>query len=315
MIQLYNETENPVWEIRKSSDKYLRIQTRVEPHFGIDVYTEGIDVDKIDESVLDTINDFKSPVTLYTGNTSQHFESKRLFPYVKASSKNFGSVIVLAAFDISDGKRLINHYSRFAYLYDAYYDYSRKQLYMIFSFNNTPDPDRRCYLENVFMSADGNVATMKHFYVNRGEVSIVSKQMNMNTPVEKGKKGYIVTIDLSINDGKGYKFKKFIPTKPTRNIFIEHADLKEKMFEINQSRYGYNPESTFVTVIDENFRNEALRLSTEEKIGAVTYFIDRPRDEVINNQELSNKILNEYCGKFFKYVMILCNDGSTIRLT
>ena len=314
MIQLFNETQNPVWELKKTSEKYYRIQTRNEPHFGIDIYAENIDIDKFDQNVLDTINDFKAPVTLYSGSTSQHFESKRLFPFIKAGNGNFNSTVVIAAFDINDGKRLINHYSRFAYLYDAYYDFDRKQLYMIFSFNNTPDPERRCYLENVFESADGKYASMKHFYLNRGEVSIVSKQMSLENPIEKGKKGYIVTVDMSTNNGKGYNFKLFVPSKPTRNIFIENEDIKDRMFEINQNRYGYSPESTFVTIIDDNFREEAKRLSTEEKIGAVTYFIDKPREEISGNQELTSKILNEYCGKFFKYIMILCNDGSVIRL-
>lgn len=314
MIQLFNETENPVWELKKTSEKYCRIQTRTEPRFGIDIYMENIDMDKFDMDVLNTINDFKAPVTLYEGSTSQHFESKRLFPYIKAGSKNFGSTIVLAAFDISDGKRLINHYSRFAYLYDAYYDFDKKQLYMIFSFNNTPNPDRRCYLENVFISADDKTASMKHFYLNRGEVQIVSKQMSMENPIEKGKKGYIVTIDMSVNNGKGYNFRLFVPNKPTRNIFIEHEDLKDRVLELNAERYGHSAENTFVTVINDGFREEAKRLSTEEKIGAVTYFIDKTKDEIVDDQEIKSKILNEYCGKFFKYVMVFCSDGSVFRL-
>lgn len=313
MIQLFNETENPVWEMKKTSEKYYRIQTRNEPHFGIDIYADDIDIDKFDKSVLDTINDFKAPVTLYNGSTSQHFESKRLFPFIKAGKNNFNSTVVIAAFDISDGRRLINHYSRFAYLYDAYYDFDRKQLFMIFSFNNTPDPNRRCYLENVFESEDGKVASMKHFYLNRGQVQIVTKQMSLENPIEKGKRGYIVTDDLSTNGGKCYNFKLFVPTKPTRNIFIESEDVREKMLEINRDKYGHNPDNTFVTVIDDNFREEAKRLSTENKIGAVTYYIDKPREEVNENQEILNKILNEYCGKFFRYIMILCSDGSVIR--
>ena len=88
MIQLYNENEFPVWEMKQTSDKYHRIQTRVEPFFGIDVYSENLDMSKFNLSNLDTINDFKEPVVFYSGNTSQSFESKRLYPYIKDGNGN-----------------------------------------------------------------------------------------------------------------------------------------------------------------------------------------------------------------------------------
>ena len=319
MIQLYNENEFPVWEMKQTSDKYHRIQTRVEPFFGIDVYSENLDMSKFNLSNLDTINDFKEPVVFYSGNTSQSFESKRLYPYIKDGNGNYNSNIVIAAFDMTDGRRLINHYSRYAYLYAAHYDYAKKQLYMIFAFNTGNDPERKCYLENVFMSEDGKMAYMRHFYLNKGNIYVVAKQMDMENPIERGKKGYIVTTDLSINDGKDYAFKLFVPLKPTKNVFTFDSGNNETVINIYNERYNYTSDNVNIISIsnengDSTFRETAKNLAVESKVAAITYFVDRPREAVTDDQELANEILNKYCGKFFSHVMVLCNDGFVVKI-
>lgn len=327
MLYIYNENPEAQWEVYEKNSSFFRIANKSCERFGIDMLQDGIDITDFNQDALQTKNNLGMPVLMMDKPTMVLFERKKLRPFLKKASEKNAQDFIFASFDIRDGRRVINQYSKNAYIYLVRYDYFKHQFHMIFRLEHNKekllDNNAKTFLQTIFMDKEKEHVSLRHFHYNPvyDQYKCVYKTMRIEGMPPKDHHSYIDTTDRSRgDDGTIYDFRKYIPAKPSALIFLTNGDggtetcknFLRNMYRVDPSKY------TFVSNDDTgNLRDKLKSLIEIEHLSAVTYFIDNMGyDEMKEKRhDIREQIDRDYFGLFFNTVMVMSGlDGKILRL-
>lgn len=313
MLFIFNETSKSQWKVSEKNPSFLRLENKQFPHLGFDILSRDIKLEDFNKDALDTSNSTKDLREAMSLPTAIRFETRGFKPFVIASKNEYNADIILASFDLEDDLRLINHFTKFAYVYDAIYDFDKHILHIIFSLNHTKP---NSYLQEVFTDAKDEYVFRRCFRWNEreGKYTVNSRSMKIADVPKKGERGYFNTNDYSTNHTV-YNISKYRPARPTNTVIIfkpSKVDECKKLLEDCKC----HTERMNIMVAEKNFRKDIKNATERQHISAVTYYIDdmtseeirEHRDEVLKNLS-ENRFAN-----FFKLVYALGTDGKIIKL-
>ena len=320
MIMIYNETENPMWELSEKNENYLQISNKLVPSFGIEVYRENFDKDKISEKALKTVNSLSDLSIAYKENTVVRFDRWQLTPLIRSAEGDFNTDIILASFDLNeDTRRLINLRNYHSYIYDFFYDYKNHHLFVIFSLNKTV---QNACVEVLFekeTNEEGNpLVFLKVFHLDRNKrtMRVSSRARNLKDIPDRGKPGYIRYEDRSI-DKYEFKVRPYMPIRLTHCAIITEKDDRGFLTEEIIKENRINPENMIIIEPPEEgeFAMRSILKDTVEihRTTAITYILPKiKKDDITSSpdkfEEFKEHILKDMYGDFFTRVLVMDGD-------
>jgi hypothetical protein len=319
MILVYNETENPIWELREKNNNYLQVINKQTSECSISILRKDVVDDELKKESLDSINDLNNLKVFYSGNTAVRFDRWQLRPFIRKAGNDFNTNVVLASIDISDGRRLLNIRNYNAYIYSYYYNYEKKQLFIIFSMNESIS---KACLELLFENEEGQPDNprvfLKVFHLSYGshELKITSRNRRKNDIPPIGNPGYIAYSDHTV-DKYNYYQRNYLPMRLTqlmiflkrgqKDYFLTDELIKKNRVHPNQMIIIEPPEEG-----EFNLRNTIRDLIETKRITAVTYIdpekqIEDARVDKETYQAFKKNILVDNYGDYFTHVFFM--DG------
>jgi hypothetical protein len=313
MILVYNENENPQWELVKKNNFFIRINNK-NCNFGLDLLSKEISESEIDTEALANNNELRAPKVVLNKNTIIRYDKIKLQPYIRTSQSDFNTDIILASFDISAGERLINHSAYGVYISQFEYDYEKHQLHVIISIDSTVENP---YLEFYFMNKSENVAALHCLIYDSKtkEFKAIYRSKAINAIPPKGSRGYINTNDRSIDKTK-YNIRCYIPSRPTNNIVINDPDEKNFICNTLIEKFKLNPEKTNFILSKEDLKASLKDLVRYHGFVGITYYDgSKTAEEVKESRDTYlDKLNEEKFAKYFNVVFVMTNDGRVTRL-
>lgn len=313
MLYLYNENDNPVWELKSDDSRFLRLQLIERPEFGINIQNRDIKKEDFNMAVLESTNNVYDVNRLADFNSSIHFDVKSLRPTIMHSDEKYNSDIYIASFDITDGSRVINLVTSKAYIYNSLYDYDAKMLHVIFSLNKKAD---KTFLEFIFEDKDKKNVFIRHFMINAKSnlPKVVARSMSLSNPIERGKRGHINPTDHA--NGTKYNIKRYVPLRPTKLIFFDKNEDKEAMCNAITSTFKYDMERSELQCLEGSDVREVVKGWVYNKnYRCATYYVpEKNREEIRADADFRKSLLDDKYAKLFDVVLVLCNDSWVVRI-
>lgn len=316
MIYVYNETMKPQWKVVEKNQTFLRLENQLNKRFGIDIYKGDLTIDDFNSGVLDSVNDTNIK-TLLDISTTVVFEKKALSPFILTNMK-YNNDIIIASFDISDGRKILNHRVRNGNVYAYTYDVSRGVFTIIFSLNIREESPS---IQEIFKDANENIIYRRVIYFNSRsrEYGISYREIDIDRVPKQGEKGYINITDESIDNGRNINIRTYTPNRPTYTFIITNVEKKDEVVELLENKYHIT-ESKQINLITidniENIRDTMKNLREHDHIKAVTFYVDDYNTEELreNIEEVIEDLINTKCGSYFNKVFAMANDGLISRI-
>jgi len=315
MLYVFNECGTPQWGVKTIRGGMYRIYLTSNEKFGIDINTRESD-QTVDQDALASVNDVRDANLFFLEKTAIRFTSKKLQPTMIVSMNDFNCDFYFISYDISDGYKLINQIRKNAYIYQQYYDKESKQIHMILSMNIKAP---KSFVEDIFLSDDGQTVMMKHLMWSQktktlvmiGRESQVSKIQNM----KRGDRGFI---DLRDNSDKYLNgLPVFIPMRPTKLVVVPKESDVEVFKNLCKDNYKMSLDAlVFVGMENMDVLRKRLKKFSTDGYTAITYFNPAVNADGFYEDKagIKQQYLNEYCGKFFNYALMMVNDGRIVRI-
>ena len=315
MIYIYNETAKAQWKIYEKNSSFLRLENKFDRKLGFDIRDIGLEREDFSDDALGTTNNTKITM-LCDKKTSVVFERKALLPFVIAGDK-YNTDVIIATFDLSDGRRILNHRIREGNVYTYSYDLENQTFTVIFTLNTGK---RSPSIQEIFRDEEHKMIYRKVIYWNdrQEEYGVNSRELTIAKLPPKGERGYINVNDESIDNGNGINIRCYTPSRPTWTVIVTKPSKVDDAKKILEERYHMtdNRLNLIVAKDSKELRDEARSLREKEHVKAVTYFIDNVDCEKLR-ADIDNyaaEIENNKFGTYFNKIFALTNDGMVSRL-
>ena len=320
MIFLFNETATPAWKLHQKNDSFLRIENTSFSKVGIDILKKMFNDDSFDSdrfNDVDMTRDFVDVTEKSGAHIALRFDKKTMKPFIIGSNKDFDANIMFLSLDLSDGKKVLNYSSRYAYIYDYVHDPKNNRFDMIFSLNNRDG--NKASISVVFTDETGEHIISKNVYYNStdNKFVVITRSIKKTNIPPKGQRGYINTEDRTDKNGR-LRIFRYRPAIPTGLLVcVDPSKLDECKDIINNEHARDARDVTFVAEEDSGtLRNTLKTLNEKNRYQAVTYYIDNiSTSEILDDRAATLDYLKEkYFSSFFNIVYAMGNDGRIARL-
>lgn len=316
MIYLYNETTKPQWDIVEKNNTFFRLENQTNKRFGIDFLKGDLSRESFNLDVLDTVNDV-SLNTLFNGTTTVVFEKKALTPFI-INGLNYNTDIIIATFDLSDGRRILNHRVRNGNVYSYMYDVNYGVFTIIFSLNTREDSPS---IQEIFKDNENKMIFRRVIYFNgkNKEYGISYRALDIDRVPKQGEKGYININDESIDNGRNIKIRCYTPNRPTYTFILTNREKQDEVTDLLANKYKITENKHINLLILDNMetiRDTMKNLHEHDHIKAVTFYVDDYNTEQLreNIEEVVEDLINTKCGSYFNKVFAMANDGLISRI-
>ena len=319
MICVYNDTEQPQWElitVNKNISKF----TTIDRTCGVDIVNNDFALDLPNLSTVKEMCDSFDVEILSYSDTAMRFEIASMYPIIRSGKDNFNSDIILVSIDISDGLKLINHKIAGMFIYAYSYSLAEKRLHLVIG--ATELKDRNSYCELYFKSANDKFIIMRCLIYDKDfrSYKIITRMKAIDKNPEKGKRGHIDTRDYSV-DGT-YTIKPYLPLRPGNKIIVPNMECVENLSEGIAKKYKITTKR--IEFIDKTSDEMIQRVRWLVRYGgykAITIYDDsKSFDEMkallakTNYADYLAEYSDMFKHKYFDIIFLICNDMKTIRL-
>jgi hypothetical protein len=309
MIYLYNECDAPQWELKQSKEENrYRMVLKANPKFGIPVNLEKA---SFNMENLQNRNDNRDFSVIVDAKTAVRFNSRNLHPSIIESQNSFNCDLYFVSFNVEEGFTIINQLRRGAYIYLQYFDAKNQQLHMVLSMSMK----EKAYVEDILINETTGKAQMKHvMYSDKyNKASVIKREGDIEKikKTQRGQRGYM---DLTDKRRNGIlDLQVYIPMRPTKLIVVENEEDEKTVRDFIRNSYRINDSFSTIIVLekDANERKKIKSFATEKEYTAIMYYTSQTDHDHLKEhiKEIASDIKNNKFGKYFKFVLLMTNDG------
>lgn len=281
MIYIFNETNLKKWEITSKNDYFFRIEL-IGTHFGIDILKRDMEEDAFFTNVLESnMNETSATVqVLSCASFAVCYNNKSGLPFLKpiVNGNEFTQDLYILTYRIPEGMEIINeHAGKFAVQYSKY-DKNNGLLHVI----GVGKPVNYPLYFLTFADASNSNFVTKHM-VNVKKTSMVQVFIQKYTKEEVEASDH-----KAIIIGKGEKTKVSVAKViyPYSVIVYPFANEEFKK-EILEGRFNKDPEHTHYFDQQSKSLFTELKKINNKKYNAATFYIDKPFEE-ITDEDMEN---------------------------
>lgn len=310
MIYLYNESNEPIWNLIDKNDKFFRVE--IVPKYENDKDVIGIDIVKnqltIDDFFMDVLDPEvaklknKSLWALIDAQFNLVYNSRSGLPFIKPSdnTRRTHHDLYLLAYKIPEETHLVFVKSnRFNVLY-THTDDERGMIYVI----AVAKPDAKPFFYLTFADDKGMYIETKHILVVKAtnEVAVFSKQYTWEEAINSS---FATTIfGRNVGEFAGPNEIPLGKVMVPYSIIVYPFDKEYIRKDICEDRYVRNPKYTnYIDANAKNIKNQIRKL-TSIGYNAATFYIDKSSTEITEAD-----MKDCPCVWMFKRFNFMCNDG------
>ena len=337
MIFIYNEKEQPMWDIKKKNDYFYRLESK---NLGMDISKLGLGGKPIESIINDGVlktalnlprvdkptNVLLNTVCSNNERTMIVFDKRNLNPFIHSISEKarYNNNVFFCSFDMVEfAIYSVRIYNGNIHAYD--YDTEAKTFNIIFSLQDevSDNEGKRIVpsLRIIGTTNDGSIYR-KRITTDKNDPKKFILSYNIwehESQIPKNAKGLRI---VSLNDDRtddlsDIRIKIYRPKRPSSTVIIQHNN-EEGCKSILQGRYHIDPEKVKIFTPDSKKGGIKGLVSylRRTKVDTVTYFCDQYSAPDVKKEikNIRHEILENSNGKQFKTVQLLTADGVIIYL-